>query len=107
MNFVFHDGGRAAAGCKGATEERVARSIAIVTGKPSQEVYGALNRLAQSERIGKRKKKRSSSRNGVFRATYQRYLELLGRQWTSTMSIGFGCHVHLRALELPQGPLLV
>lgn len=107
MNFVFHDGGRAAAGYKGSTGDCVTRSIAIVTGKPYQEVYDALNRLGQSERISKRKKKRSSSRTGVFRATYQRYLESLGWQWTSTMSIGSGCQVHLRASELPEGPLLV
>ena len=107
MNFVFHDGGRAAAGYRCATGDCVTRSIAIATGKPYQEVYDALNRLGQTERITKRKKKRSSSRTGVFRATYQRYLESLGWRWTSTMSIGTGCRVHLRASELPQGPLLV
>jgi hypothetical protein len=107
MTFVFHDGGRAAAGYKGATGDCVTRSIAIVTGKPYQEVYDALNRLAQAERKGKRKRKCSNSRTGVFRTTYERYLESLGWRWTSTMSIGSGCQVHLRAAELPQGPLLV
>lgn len=107
MNFVFHDGGRAAAGYKGSTGDCVTRSIAIATGKPYQEIYDALNRLAQAERIGKRKRKRSNSRIGVFRATYQHYLESLGWQWTSTMSIGSGCQVHLRVSELPEGPLLV
>jgi hypothetical protein len=107
MNFVFHDGGRAAAGYKGSTGDCVTRSIAIATGKPYQEIYDALNRLAQAERIGKRKRKRSNSRTGVFRATYQHYLESLGWQWTSTMSIGSGCQVHLRVSELPEGPLLV
>jgi len=107
MDFVFHDGGRAAAGFKGETGDCVTRSIAIATGKSYQEVYDALNRLAQTERVGKRKTKRSSSRNGVFRQTYQRYLESLGWRWTSIMSIGSGCQVHLRASELPAGPLLV
>jgi hypothetical protein len=107
MNFVFHDGGRAAAGYRGSTGDCVTRSIAIATGKPYQEVYDALNRLGQAERVSKRKKRRSNSRTGVFRATYQCYLESLGWQWTSTMSIGSGCQVHLRASELPQGPLLV
>ncbi len=107
MDFVFHDGGRAAAGYKGSTGDCVTRSIAIATGKPYQEVYDALNRLGKAERLGKRKMKRSNSRTGVFRATYQRYLELLGWRWTSTMSIGSGCQVHLRASELPAGPLVV
>jgi hypothetical protein len=96
-----------AAGYKGGTGDCVTRSIAIATGKPYQEVYDALNRLAETERVGKRKKKRSSSRTGVYRQTYQRYLESLGWRWTSTMSIGSGCRVHLRASELPQGPLIV
>ena len=107
MDFVFHDGGRVAAGYRGATGDCVTRSIAIATGKPYQEVYIALNRLAETERVGKRKKRRSSSRTGVFRRTYQHYLEALGWQWTSTMSIGSGCQVHLRASELPSGPLIV
>jgi hypothetical protein len=107
MDFVFHDGGRAAAGYKGRTGDCVTRSIAIATGKPYQEVYDALNLLAQTERRSRRKKRRSNSRTGVFRKTYQRYLESLGWQWTSTMSIGSGCQVHLRASELPRGPLVV
>ena len=107
MDFVFHDGGRVAAGYRGATGDCFTRSIAIATGKPYQEIYIALNRLAETERVGKRKKRRSSSRTGVFRRTYQHYLESLGWQWTSTMSIGSGCQVHLRASELPSGPLIV
>lgn len=78
MDFVFHDGGRMAAGYKGMTRDCVTRSIAIATGKPYQEVYDALNRLALTERIGRRKRKLSNSRTGVFRRTYQRYLESLG-----------------------------
>lgn len=107
MDFVFHDGGRAGAGYKGTTRDCVTRAIAIATEKTYQEVYDALNHLAQAERTSKRKRKRSSSRTGVFRQTYQHYLESLGWRWTSTMSIGSGCRVHLRAPELPQGPLIV
>lgn len=107
MDFVFHDGGRAAAGYKGSTGDCVTRSIAIATGKPYQDVYDALNELAHSERLSKRKRKRSSSRTGVFRATYQRYLASLGWSWISTMKIGSGCQVHLRPSELPPGPLVV
>ena len=107
MDFVFHDGGRATAGYKGKTGDCVTRSIAIATGKTYQQVYDALNQFAETERIGKRKRKRSNSRTGVFRKTYQSYLESLGWQWTSTLSIGSGCQVHLRASELPPGPLIV
>jgi len=107
MGFVFHDGGRLAAGYKGRTGDCVTRSIAIVTGRPYQEVYDALNEIARSERMGKRKRKRSNSRTGVFRYSYHRYMQSLGWRWTSTMSIGSGCQVHLCAAELPQGTLLV
>lgn len=107
MDFVFHDGGRVAAGYRGKTGDCVTRSIAIAMGKTYQEVYDALYGFAQGERISKRKRRGSSSRTGVYRRTYQRYLESLGWQWTSTMFIGSGCQVHLRASELPAGPLLV
>ena len=107
MEFVFHDGGRAAAGYKGKTGDCVARSIAIATERTYQEVYDALNRFAQTERISKRKRRRSSIRTGVFRQTYQAYLESFGWRWTSTMSIGSGCKIHLRPSELPRGPLIV
>jgi hypothetical protein len=107
MDFVFHDGGRVAAGYKGKAGDCVPRSIAIATGKAYQEVYDALNQLAQAERIGKRKRRRSSSRTGVFRHTYQAYLESLGWRWTATMSVGSGCKVHLRSSELPTGALIV
>lgn len=107
MDFIYHDGGREAAGYKGKTGDCVTRSIAIATAKPYQEVYDALNRLAQAERSGRRGTKLSNSRTGVYRMTYQRYLESLGWRWTSTMSIGSGCRVHLKSDELPQGRLLV
>lgn len=56
LEIKFNDGGRAAAGFKGTARDCVARSIAIATGLPYCEVYDALNELAKSERIGKRKK---------------------------------------------------
>jgi hypothetical protein len=78
MEFVFDDGGRSEVGYKGLTGECVTRSIAIVTGKPYQEVYDALNELGRSERTGKRKKRKSNSRTGVYKQSYRRYLESLG-----------------------------
>lgn len=107
MQFVYNDGGREAAGYKGWTGDCVCRSIAIATGLPYREVYDALNGLARRERRGKKKRSVSHSRNGVYRTTYQRYLEFLGWKWTPTMRIGQGCKVHLREGELPPGRLVV
>ena len=39
MEFIFHDGGRAAAGYKGKTGDCVTRSITIATERTYQEVY--------------------------------------------------------------------
>ena len=90
MEFVSHDGRRVAAGYKGKTGDCVTRSIAIATGKTYGEVYDALNQLAQTERTGKCKRRRSSSRTGVYRRAYQTYLESLGWRWTATMTVGSG-----------------
>jgi len=105
MQYVFDDGGRAAAGYRGNTSDCVCRTIAIVTGKPYQEVYDALNCLSARERP--RNGRRSSARTGVRKPTIRRYLESLGYIWTPTMHIGSGCTVHLRAGELPMGRLVV
>lgn len=105
--FQFDDGGRAAAGFQGKTGDCVTRSIAIATSIPYREVYDALNALASNERIGKRKRGKSSSRTGVYRSTYHKYLLGIGWRWTPTMKIGAGCTVHLRADELPTGRLVV
>jgi hypothetical protein len=107
MRFIFNDGGRAAAGFRGRAGDCVVRAIAIATAKPYREVYDALNMLATAERTGKRKKKKSNSRSGVYPQTYSRYLRSLGWQWIPTMSIGSGCKVHLRTAELPRGILIV
>jgi hypothetical protein len=105
--FIYSDGGRAKAGYKGEAGDCVTRAISIATGRPYQEVYDALNRLAQLERAGKRKRGKSSSRTGVYKNTIRRYMESIGWKWTPTMQIGSGCRVHLRADELPSGRLVV
>lgn len=107
MEFVENDGGRAAAGYKGQTDDCVCRSIAIATGIPYQEVYNALNELGKTERTGKRKRGRSSARTGVYKNTIRRYMEAIGWTWTPTIQIGQGCKVHLREDELPRGRLVV
>jgi hypothetical protein len=112
MPFVQDDGGRATAGFKGTTGDCVVRAIAIATGKPYGEVYDALNELAKRERPRpkdhpKGKRRRSSSRTGVHRATYEKYLLGLGWTWVPTMQVGAGCTVHLHPAELPSGRLVV
>ena len=105
MEFNFNDGGRSKY-FKGQTGDCVTRAIAIATGVDYLEVYKALNNLAKSERIGKRKKKISNSRTGVYRQTAEKYLESLGWKWKSCMEIGKGCQVHLRESELPKGRII-
>src|SRR6516165_10226867 len=50
MDFVYSDGGRAAAGYKGRAGDCVVRAIAIAAQKPYQEVYDAINAFALAER---------------------------------------------------------
>ena len=107
MPFHFDDGGRSDAGYQGYTGDCVARSIAIATGTPYQEVYDGINRLAKHERTGKRKRGKSNARDGVYRTTESRYMKQLGWKWVPTMAIGTGCKVHLRKGELPEGRLVV
>ncbi len=105
--FVNNDGGRADAGFKGKAGDCVCRAIAIATEMPYIEVYNDLNALAKNERTGKRKKKISSAREGVYKQTYQKYLAALGWKWVPTMRIGQGCKVHLDAAELPKGRIII
>src|SRR5262245_30593069 len=107
IRYRYNDGGRAAAGYKGTAGDCGCRAIAIATGLPYQQVYDRLKELAAGERITKRKRKRSSVRDGLRRDTARRFMSELGWSWTPTMGIGSGCQVHLRADELPGGPLVV
>ena len=106
MSFQRNDGGRKEAGYRGLTGDCVVRAIAIATGKEYKEVYAAINVIGKEERVTRRKRSKSNSRIGVYRKTYQKYLEKLGWKWTPTMFIGQGCKVHLRESELPKGRLI-
>lgn len=106
LPWVFDDGGRADAGYRGSTGDCVTRSLAIALDRPYAVVYGDLNALAQSERPRKGKR-RSASRLGVHRRTYEAYLTYAGWEFTPTMGIGTGCTVHLSMGELPAGRLIV
>lgn len=102
--WIYDDGGRAEAGFKGETGDCVTRAISIAARRPYLEVYRALNELAPLTTT--RGRRSSSSRTGVFRKTYDAYLDQLGWTWTATMRIGEGCTTHLRADELPDGRLI-
>lgn len=107
MRFVFDDGGRAAAGYKGKTDDCACRAIAIAAEVPYQTVYDLLNEHAQGQRITKRQPRRGSARTGIYKNTIKLVLQELGWVWTPTMAIGSGCIVHLRDHELPRGRLIV
>ena len=106
--WIYNDGGRADAGYKGKAGDCVCRAIAIATGKPYKEVYDDLGVLAKAQKVTARTpSKKVSARDGVYRATYQKYLESLGWKWVPTMRVGQGCTVHLNAKELPQGSIII
>lgn len=107
MKFQYDDGGRAAAGYKGTTDDCVCRAIAIATERPYQEVYDLINQYGKAERASKRRKGHSSARTGVYKDTIKKIMEHLGWSWTPTMQIGQGCTVHLKAEELPSGRIIV
>ena len=106
MEWVFDDGGRAAAGFKGKTGDCVCRAIAIATEMPYKEVYDLINEFAKTERTGKRKRGKSSARNGVYIPTIRKIMANLGWEWVPTMKVGQGCKVHLSEDELPSGRLV-
>lgn len=112
-DFTFDDGGRAAAGFRGNADDCVTRAIAIATGLPYRDVYDALHAASKAHAETRRdavaraiRRQGASPRGGVHRAIYDAYLADLGWQWTPTMRIGAGTTVHLRADELPGGPLI-
>jgi len=109
MLFVNNDGGRAAAGYKGASGDCVARAIAIASERPYSEIYAVLAYGTGTQRAGKHGKRPASARNGINtdRKWFKDYMRSLGFRWVPTMGIGSGCKVHLQAGELPLGRLVV
>jgi len=110
MKWVQHDGGRAAAGFQGKAGDCVARSVAIATGLPYAEVHRALAEGTGAQRRTPRTEKRGTTADAGIntgRKWFKDYMASLGFRWTPTMKIGQGCKVHMRADELPKGPLVV
>jgi hypothetical protein len=115
MDWVYDDGGRAAAGFTGRADDCVVRAIAIATQQPYGTVYSTLHDYALADpvlmarlalRYGPRARAQASPRAGVHRRVYDGYLAGLGWSWTATMRVGEGCTTHLRPAELPTGRLI-
>jgi len=113
INFNFNDGGRAAAGYKGFTDDCVCRAICIATGLPYKQVYERLANGNASQRRGKGESKykvrsKTAARGiNTKRKWFEDYLNELGFKWVPTMKIGEGCKVHLSEKELPKGRLII
>lgn len=105
IGFVQDDGGREAAGFRGATGDCGTRAIAIATGRPYREIYDLVNEYAYRER--RRTKKPSRARTGLHSDTARKIMADLGWEWIPTMFVGYGCTVHLTEEELPLGRLVV
>jgi hypothetical protein len=109
IDFVFDDGGRAAAGFKGKAGDCVCRAIAIATEQPYREVFHSLSVLGWFPGGGMKR-----DPDGLYRSRpdnesqlIREYLAELGWTWAPTMAIGSGCKLHLRGDELPSGRLIV
>lgn len=107
MKFIYDDGGRSNYFKAEEVGDCVCRSISIATGYDYKFVYDLINEKAKSERTGKRKRGKSSARDGVYKGTTKKVMEELGWTWHPTMQIGSGCKVHLDESELPPGRLVV
>lgn len=100
MRFIYSDGGRSQY-FKGEAGDCVCRAICNATGRDYKEVYDMINLYS------KRKRRKSSARNGVSKEVIREVLSVLGWKWTPLMQIGSGCKVHLKEDELPQGTIIV
>lgn len=102
VGFVYDDGGRVDAGFRGTAGDCVTRAVAIATGSGYRHVYDELWQLDR-ERNGARAR---GPRDGYPIKLVRAYLTRRGWEWTATVRIGSGCRVHLRADELPDGPVI-
>lgn len=100
MELIKSDGGRSKY-FKGETDDCVCRAICNATGKDYMEIYNLINEVAKDEKIGKRKHKKSSARDGVYRSTIRKVMEQLGWEWKPLAMIGVEEKVHLNENELP------
>lgn len=116
--YVYHDGGRAAAGFKGKRAgDCVARAIAIATGLPYLEVYNRLAEGNKTQRVTKRSSKRTAGRRtasqGICtgRKWFNDYMHELGFEWYTFTEIGRPSTIRLTDEEsmklVPKGNVIV
>ena len=106
-SYEHDDGGREAAGFRGKAGDCFVRAVAIAGRLPYREVYDLANRFAAEEKPSKRRRGKSSAREGMHTHTAHKVFAHLGWSWTPTMGIGTGCRVHVKAEELPPGRLVL
>lgn len=87
LKFVYNDGGRAAAGFKGQTEDCVTRAIAIATGRPYREVYHTVNDVIRLKKKNLRKPCTSSARTGVIPLLLTHIMKHFGFEHTNVTKI--------------------
>lgn len=95
MGFIYNDGGRSRYFKAKSVGDCCVRAGAIAAGRDYKEVYDLARRLSGE-----------SPRNGMSKKDSKRLMEALGGKWHTTMAIGSGCKVHLKADELPVGRLV-
>lgn len=95
MEFKYNDGGRSNY-FKGNAGDCVTRAIAIATGLDYKEVYDTIKDLLQH-----------TPRNGLKKNETRDIMEYFGFTWVPLMTIGGGCHYHLKADDLPNGTIVV
>lgn len=107
MKFQFNDGGRSER-YRGLAGDCFTRAVAIANDMPYNDVYTLTNEFGSRERLTKKRRKRgkSTARNGVWGETARKIMSNLGWSWNPTMLIGQGCKVHLRDGELPMGRIV-
>ena len=80
---------------KGQAGDCVTRAIAIATGSDYKEVYDTIKRIINH-----------TPRDGVSKKETRDIMKHYGFSWVSCMTIGSGCHTHLREDELPSGTII-
>lgn len=95
IRFQYNDGGRSLYFKASKVGDCVVRSIAIAMGKDYKRVYEET-----MDFLG------YSPRNGINHKDTKRLMAHFGGEWRPTMTIGSGCHTHLRSEELPLGRIV-
>lgn len=107
LDFIYNDGGRKDAGYKSIVGDCVVRAIAIATNQSYQLTYNAINEFSKREYKSKLKPFRSSSKSGVYKCTYDRYLKHLGWKWIPLMSFTTKTRYKMNRNDIPKGRIIV